>query len=132
MMIRAALILLVLSAMPAFAQVSSRQAAGEIVSQPICTYLVNRSDQTIMGTMATKSQTLADGTVAAHSDNFKLGAGERRQFCAAGPFFEGRRLELTIRTLIPLFSCYTKIDRDIYLDAKPDQGGFKKLSATCY
>lgn len=132
MMIRAALMLLVLSATSAFAQVPSRQTAGEIVSKPICTYLVNRSDQTIMGSIATKSQTLADGTVAAHTDNFKLAAGDRRQFCAAGPFFEGQRLELTLRTLIPLFSCYTKIDREIYLDAKPGPGGFKKLSATCY
>lgn len=132
MMIRAVFIFLLFSAVPAFAQVPSRQAAGEIISQPICTYVINRSDQTIMGTIATKSQTLADGTVAAHADNFKLAAGDRRQFCAAGPFFEGRRLELTIRTLIPLFSCYTKIDRDIYLDATPDAAGFKKLSATCY
>ena len=131
-MIRAALLILLFSSAPVFAQVPSRQAAGEITRQPICTYLINRSDQTIMGTIATKSQKLADGTIAAHSDNFKLGAGDRRQFCAAGPFFEGRRLELTIRTLIPLFSCYTKIDRDIYLDATPDAGGFKKLSATCY
>lgn len=132
MMLRAALIVLMISAVPAFAQVPSRQVAGEITSQPICTYLVNRSDQTIMGSISTKAQKLDDGSMAAHTENFKLVAGDRRQFCAAGPFFEGRRLELTLRTLIPLFSCYTKIDREIFLDAKPGPGGFKKLSATCY
>ena len=131
-MIRFVLILILLSAVPAYAQPPSRQQTGEITSRPICGKLINRSDQTIMGTMATKSQRLPGGEMAAHQENFKLLSGEKREFCAAGPFFEGQRLELTLRTLIPLFSCYTKIDRDIFLDAKPDETGFKKLSATCY
>lgn len=132
MMIRI-FILCLLFAIPAHAQgAPSRQPAGEITSSPICGKLKNRSDQTIMGTMATKQQKLPSGDLVAHQENFKLAAGEEREFCAAGPFFEGRRLELTLRTLIPLFSCYTKIDREIFLDAKPDDTGFKKLSATCY
>ncbi len=133
MMIRLFLLFCLMIATPAFAQVPpSREPAGEITSQPICGTLKNRSDQTIMGTMATKSQKIASGDMVAHQENFKLLAGQERKFCAAGPFFEGRRLELTLRTLIPLFSCYTKIDREIFLDAKPGPGGFKKLSATCY
>jgi hypothetical protein len=133
MMIRIFLLLSFLIAIPAYAQMPSREPAGEITSSPICGKLKNRSEQTIMGTMATKSQKIASGDLVAHQENFKLKAGEEREFCAAGPFFEGRRLELTLRTVIPLFSCYTKIDREIFLDAKPDKpGGFKKLSATCY
>ena len=132
MMIRLFLLFCLMIATPAFAQAPSREPAGEITSQPICGTLKNRSDQTIMGTMATKSQKIASGDMVAHQENFKLLAGQEREFCAAGPFFEGRRLELTLRTLIPLFSCYTKIDREIFLDAKPGPGGFKKLSATCY
>lgn len=133
MMIRILLLCFLLFIVPAQAQTApSRQPAGEVTSVPVCGKIKNRSDQTIMGTMATKSQMIASGDVVAHQENFKLAAGEEREFCAAGPFFEGRRLELTLRTLIPLFSCYTKIDREIFLDAKPDGTGFKKLSATCY
>ena len=104
---------------------------GEIISKPICSWLTNRSGQTIMGFIATASQKVASGDVVKHRDNFRLAAGERRQFCAAGPFHEGRRLELTLRTIIPLFSCKTKIDKEIFLDAKPDESGFVKLTATC-
>lgn len=103
---------------------------GEILKKPICTWLTNRSEQTIMGFIATASQKVASGDMVAHRENFRLEAGARQQICAAGPFFEGQRLELTIRTIIPLFSCKTKLDREIFLDAKPEPG-FTKLSATC-
>lgn len=111
---------------------SGTGAQGEIVTRPICSWLTNRSDQTILGTITTAPQKLPDGTVARHRDNFRLAAGERRQICAAGPFFEGQRLDLTLKTLLPLFNCKTKIDREIFLDAKVQPGGFRKLSATCY
>jgi hypothetical protein len=132
MMTRILFFLSLFLAVPAHAQVPSREPAGEITARPMCGKLVNRSEQTIMGTIATKSQRLSSGDMVAHQENFKLLSGEERELCTTGPFFEGRRLELTLRTLIPLFSCYTKIDRTIYLDAKPDETGFKKLSATCY
>ena len=131
MIIRALLLAAIFFATPVVAQVPSKQNAGEIRSKPICTAMINRSDQTIMGTISTMPQRLADGAMAAHKDNFTLKSGERREFCASGPFFQGQRLSLTLRTIIPLFSCYTKIDREIFLDAK-EEDGFKKLSATCY
>ena len=85
-----------------------------------------------MGTIATASQKLPSGDIAKHRENFKLEAGDRRQFCTTGPFFEGQRVEIIIRTLIPLFSCKTKIDREIFLDARRDEFDMVKLSATCY
>ena len=127
-------VLIVIFVSPAFAQIKlpvGTGKEGEILKQPICNWLTNRSDQTIMGFIATASQKVASGDEVKHRENFRLDAGERKQFCAAGPFYEGQRLELTIRTLIPLFSCKTKIDREIFLDAKPEPG-FTKLSATCY
>ena len=109
MMIRFLVFLSFFLTIPAYAQMPSRQAAGEITPQPMCGKLVNRSDQTIMGTIATKSQRLASGDMVAHQENFKLLSGEERELCTTGPFFEGRRLELTLRTLIPLFSCPLKL-----------------------
>ncbi len=127
---------LLLIAAPALAQPApislTSGKEGEIIKQPICTYLTNRSDQTIMGTISTAAQTIPSGDKVKHRDNFTLKSGERRQFCAAGPFYEGQRLEIMLRTIIPLFTCKTKINQEIFLDAKEDENGFKKLSATCY
>lgn len=103
---------------------------GEILAKPLCTWLTNRSDQTIMGFIATAAQPVASGDIVKHRENFRLDAGQRQRICAAGPFYEGQRLELTIRTIIPLFTCKTKLDREIFLDAKPAPE-FTKLTATC-
>lgn len=106
---------------------------GEIVAQPLCSALVNRSDQAILGTLSTAGQRLVSGDVIKHRDNFRLEPGDRKEFCSTGPFYEGQRLEIVLRTLIPLFDCKTKIDRgDIYLDVREEDYGIKKLSATCY
>ncbi|PZQ48635.1 MAG: hypothetical protein DI551_01310 [Micavibrio aeruginosavorus] len=119
---------------PAFAQpmLSSGGKEGEILTKPVCSAITNRSDQSMTGTIATAPQKIASGDIVRHRDNFKLAPGEKKQFCATGPFFEGRRLEITLRTLIPLFTCKTKIDREIFLDAEYIDDETRKLSATCY
>ena len=136
MIIRIPFIFLVcLFSFPALAQIAMPPLGGkegEITSQPICTYLTNRSDQTILGTISTAAQTLPSGDSVRHRDNFRLAAGERKQICTTGPFYEGRRLEIVLKTLLPLFDCKTRIDREIFLDATLQESGFKKLSATCY
>lgn len=106
--------------------------AGEVTSRPFCGMLVNRSSVSMRGTVATMAQTLPDGTQARHTINYKLAPGEKKQICASGPFYEGRKLELTIRSLIPLFSCMTRMEGDVYLDMKEDSEGVKRYSATCY
>ncbi len=117
--------LVFLSAVPADAAAPQRPsvtggAAGEITSAPVCADLINRSTVTIQGTLSLMPQTLPDGTLQHYSDNFKLSPNEKKEVCATGPFYEGRRLELTIRTLMPLFSCKTSLERDIYLDMIED------------
>lgn len=103
---------------------------GEITQSPLCQKLINRSDQTIMGTIATAAQTLPSGDSVRHRENFRLEAGQDRQFCTTGPFYAGRRVEIVIRTIIPLFDCKTNLDRPIYLEAKP-RLAMTKLTATC-
>ena len=116
-------------AMPANAQRAGED--GEILSRPICSKIINRSEQTMIGTLSTAPQKTRGGESLTNSQNFRLEAGDKLEFCAAGPFYKGQRLHLVLRTLIPLFDCKTRIDHDIYLDAKEDKYGFKKLSATC-
>ena len=105
---------------------------GEITKQPICSKVTNRSTVNIQGTIALAPQTLPDGTPQQFSDNFKLAPNEQKDVCASGPFYEGRRIELTIRTLIPLFSCKTALGREIFLDMGEGDDGTKRYSATCY
>ncbi len=104
---------------------------GEIATSPLCSALINRSDQTILGTLSTATQTIETGETVKHQNNFRLAAGEKMEFCSTGPFYEGRRLAIVLRTLIPLFECKTMIDEPVYLDAVEQPGGFRKLSATC-
>lgn len=114
----------------AFAQPMTGKA-GEITMRPICGAIINRSTVNIQGTISTMKQTLPDGSMEAHTENFKLRPTEKKDVCAQGPFFEGQRLELTIRTLFPLFSCYTQINGNVFLDMKEGADGFKHYSATC-
>lgn len=127
---------LIFTSLPALAQIDppplSRGKAGDIITKPKCTFLVNRSDQTMMGTVSTAPQTLPGGDVVRHRENFKLEAGKRQEICSTGPFYEGYRLEVEIKTLIPLFTCRTTLDREIFLEAEDGDGGFRKLTATCY
>lgn len=86
-----------------------------------------------MGTITTAPQRLASGDNVRHKDNFTLKAGERQEICASGPFYEGQRLEVILRTIIPLFNCRTKIDRgDIELNVTVKESGFRTLTAKCY
>lgn len=118
----------------AFAQLPrpmSEEPEGEVLREPICSALINRSDQTILGTLSTAPQEAASGDKIAHRDNFRLASGEKKEFCVSGPFYEGRRIKLVIRTLMPLFECKTRVEEPVYLDAEEGDNGMKKLSATC-
>lgn len=126
---------LLVAAMPAAAQLplpAVAAKAGEIITRPVCGQLVNRSSVNILGSVATMPQNLPDGTPVRHKTNFKLAPSERKEICSTGPFYEGRKLELTIRTLVPLFSCYTQIGGEVFLDMREDRDGVKRYSATCY
>ncbi len=126
---------LIFAALPAYAQPApptvQEGKEGKVIAKPLCTYLTNRSDQSILGTIGLASQTLPDGETIIHSENFRLKAGDKRQVCAAGPFYEGRRIKIILRTVMPLFECKTKMDHEIFLDATPQPGSYRKLSATC-
>lgn len=94
---------------------------GEILAEPLCFMVRNTADHMIFGTIGTNYYIAPDGTQARHRSNFRLekaGAIDREgypadaaEFCSYGPFFEDRKLEFTLRTLFPVFSCYTRIDQ---------------------
>lgn len=97
---------------------------GEVVTDPICFNVINNASYNVFGTFVTGVYTAEDGSKARHRSNFRLEPAQKSQFCTTGPFYEGRKLELVLRTLIPVFSCKTAITGDIqiYGRRKPEGG----------
>jgi hypothetical protein len=86
----------------------------------------------IYGTLSTDVAGQKDGVDVRHKSAFSLTEGQRIEVCSQGPFYEGERLELTLKTMFPVFSCRTKIDREITLSVIPRTGGGYDYSATCF
>jgi hypothetical protein len=100
-----------------------RQICGEIVSQiPFKIY----------GSVMTDVAGMREGTDVRHKRTFSIAPQERLNICSSGPFFEGQRVELTLKTMFPVFSCRTKIDREIRLSATPNKEGGYTYTATCF
>ena len=117
--------------------------AQNISAQPVCFNVVNTADFSINGFLRSDFYTRPDGYKARHSSNFKLKAAgtrdndgyaaDRAEFCSTGPFFTGQKLEFTVRTLIPLFSCKTAIDQgDIVISGTYVPGQGVDVSAVCF
>ena len=117
--------------------------AQEITPQPICFNVINEAPYNVTGSIVTNYYTRPDGIRARHRSNFRLNAAgtkheegypiDRAEFCAAGPFYPDRKLEFVIRTLVPIFSCITKIDQGpIVIKGYRDEEGSAHTSAICY
>lgn len=119
---------------------------GEVLSEPICFSVINTAPHKSYGAIRTDLYPHPSGSLARHTSNFRLDeAGtvddeglptDRVDFCSYGPFYEGRKLELVLRTLFPVFSCKTKIESGpIYIRSTPiedDPMGGYRVSADCF
>ena len=108
-----------------FPQVAAAQPVDnstlDVVEEPICFVLRNEADYGVFGKFSTDRYTRPDGVVTRHRSNFRLepagsidsrtGSGsDRAEFCSYGPFLPDRQLILTLRTLVPIFECKTRVD----------------------
>ena len=98
--------------------------AGEVSPVEQCFNVINNAPYGVMGSVMSDVYRTPEGDPARHRSNFNLKPGEQTRFCANGPYYEGGKLELVIRTLVPVFSCKTRIDGDIVISGrkKPDGG----------
>lgn len=126
------------------AMISMPAHAQEIVQDPICFVVRNEANFMVYGNFGTDYYTRPDGIKARHRSNFRFDpAGsfdsegyesDRAEFCSYGPFYPGRKLELVLRTLFPVFSCKTRIDQgEIVIKGKrkADDSGVD-MWAECY
>ncbi len=123
---------------------STSAIAQDITASPICFTVRNEAPYRVYGDISTNYDTNAQGQKIRHNGSFRLEkAGttqakenyylDRSEFCSKGPFYQGRQLELTIRTLIPVFSCKTSIELgEIIIKGKINDDGTTKTWAVCY
>lgn len=108
------------------------QQTGPFSPTPICSDLINETGYAVYGAVETDRLQDPRGEIIHYKSNFRLKAGESTQICSNGPFFEGGKLTLTLRSLFPLFECKTSLGQPITIHATPKERGGFDWSATCY
>ncbi len=124
---------LLAATLTAFLLTSPQASAQMLLDSPACFTVYNSAPYQVSGTIATDYFTRDDGIRTRHRSNFRLEKSERNEFCTTGPFFPDWTLELTLRSLVPLFSCKTRIDMgEILIRGEILPDGSTRTSADCY
>ena len=96
-----------------------------------CVTLRNAVPHSVIGVIRTAGfKNKRTGQVSYHEGPFVLNEDEIVEICSNGPFYPGYKVELTIRTLMPLFSCQTRLSGEIVIRQKIEDG-IKFLYADC-
>lgn len=103
--------------------------AGEVSPFKECATLRNAAEQEVMGVIRTNYYKFK-GQVDRHEGHFDLQDGEHVEICSTGPFFDDYKVELTIKTIMPLFTCKTRLSGEIVI-RKKEQDGVNLLYADC-
>ncbi len=112
--------------------ISPRADAQLLSPYPYCFEIINRAPWSVYGTVESKPHTSSAGVVTHHRSNFRLQSGGREQVCSSGPFYDGYRLRFVLRTLIPIFECYTVANRDVVITGREISETESVTKATCY
>jgi hypothetical protein len=80
-----------------------------------CFKLINEAPYTVLGSFYTNYYVQKSGEAGRSQSNFRLKPKEISEFCSYGPFYgeEENRLHVVLRSLIPIFECYVRIDKDV-------------------
>ncbi len=117
--------------------------AQEITASPICFNLVNEAPYKVYGDLSTPYYTNDEGDKRRNVSTFRLEAAgtrhptedylqDRAEFCARGPFYPGRQLEITLRALFPIFNCKTSIEfGDVIIKGTLNEDGTSKTWVEC-
>lgn len=117
----------------------------DITPEPICFTIRNTADFRVLGNVSTDYFMRPDGIRARHSSNFRLqSAGsvdsrtgkpdDRMTACSSGPFLPGRKLDFQLKTIIPVFSCRTRVDQGEIIvvgNRRADDSGVE-MRALCF
>jgi len=135
---------LVVLSSPSPSEAQAQRPDGEIVQEPLCFIVRNEAPYKVLGSFVTDYYTVESGSRRRHKSNFRLDeAGavhetegyplDMAEFCSYGPFYPERKLEFVIRTLIPIFTCITRIDQgDIVIKGYRKPEGGTNTWAECF
>lgn len=107
------------------------KALGAVTTSPRCFNVINKAPYSVYGSIHTNFFIREDGIKTRHRSNFRLKPDAYAQFCTSGPFYDGEKIELVLRTLVPLFSCKTAIYGDILIKGRRKPEGGTETWAEC-
>lgn len=107
------------------------KALGAVSISPRCFNVINKAPYSVYGSINTNFFIRDDGIKTRHKSNFRLKPEAYAQFCTSGPFYDGEKLELVLRTLVPIFHCKTAVYGDILIKGKRKPEGGTETWAEC-
>ncbi|MDB5491959.1 MAG: hypothetical protein JWO78_1808 [Micavibrio sp.] len=96
-----------------------------------CFFVHNNAPYTINGSVLSNYYTNLAGLKGRATSNFRLASGEKKQFCTNGPYYNGTRIGFLLRTVVPIFSCYTVAQGTIEVMGEFDKDKKSKTWAVC-
>lgn len=96
-----------------------------------CFFVHNNAPYTINGSVLSNYYTNLAGLKGRATSNFRMAPGEKKQFCTNGPYYNGTRIGLVLRTIVPIFSCYTVAQGTIEVMGAFDKDRKSKTWAVC-
>jgi hypothetical protein len=111
---------------------SAQAARAQVFSdQPLCLVVYNSTDREVVGHVETDAFYDVTGKLSWHRQNFRLDVQKEERVCSTGPFFKGYKLRVVIKTIMPLYSCKTDMNRKITISRKIDETGFNTYVMDC-
>lgn len=107
------------------------EALGDVSAAPQCFNVINKAPYTVFGSINTNYFIRADGIKTRHKANFRLESESFAEFCTSGPFYDGQKVELVLRTLVPIFNCKTAITGNIVIFGRRKMEGGTETWAAC-
>ena len=101
------------------------QAAPQYSTERHCGTLVNDTDRSVSGSITTNYDENDKGEKFRHQANFTLKPKETWPFCTTGPYYDGEKVQLDLRSLIPLFTCLTKAEGEILIRTRTENDAVK-------
>ncbi len=106
--------------------------AGELYSpEPQCAIIHNETKGTAFVAIRTDFYAKPDGSKSYYEEVLHLKPDEKRQVCAKGPFYEGYKVSLIVKSLFPLYDCKTKLAGTIPVREKLKPEGGRDVYAVC-
>ena len=106
-------------------------------SRSRCLVIENTAPYSVMGSVYTnyyKAESKEHGSVVSRdTENFRLKAGDRVRICSHGPYYGRNKdlLYLQLKTLVPIFECYTKVEEIVTVHGRRKTGGGTESWADC-